>query len=222
MRRSATETIGVLRAPSGCRIARHYLVWPATMCALVLVVSTSCSTSYTEAEIGVEEIVDEYIESRNTYARYRTFEEERAADEVQYQWFQNEANEQERERYIFEQLIRGRMIGARDSLPAELKPGGALELAYDDSLDECASAAGYKGLQLHDHTLAYFEAALVEYELTEDEFLDLNHECAKYAIEYPTLSKSERQRLLGLQRDFYLDIVRTFLEENPDAVVPLQ
>ncbi len=219
MQNSISETsVALSRRLNECR----YRALLLGMASLMLALSASCSDSYTEAEIGVEEIVDEYIESLDTYARYRTHEEETAAWDLEYEWFQNEADEQERERFIFEQLIRGRMIGARDSLPDELKPGGALEQAYNDSLDDCASAAGYEGLQLHDHTLAYFEAALVEYRLTEHEFLDLNHECAKYAIEYPTLSESERERLLGLQRDYYLEVVRNFLKENPDAVVPLQ
>ncbi len=189
---------------------------------LVLAVSASCSNSYSEAEIGVEQLVDEYIESRNVYVRYRTYDAEKEVRDAEYEWFQNEANVQERERYIFEQLIKGRMIGARESLPDDLQPGGALELAYNDSLDECALSAGYEGIRLYDSSLTHFETALVEYQLTEDEYFDLKHKCAKYAIEYPTLSESERERLLGLQRDFYLDVVRNFLKENPDAVVPLQ
>lgn len=193
-----------------------------TMAGLMLVLNASCSDSYTEAEIGVEEIVDEYIESRNSYARYRTHEEETAVWDLEYEWFQNEANEQERERFIFEELIRGRMIGARDSLPEELKPGGVLEAAYHDAAEECTALAGYEGLRIYNASKTYFETVSSEYELTVDDFVDLRHECAKYAIEYPTLSESERERLLDLQRDFYLDIVRTFVEENPDAVVPIQ
>ncbi|MYA83173.1 MAG: hypothetical protein F4155_07885 [Acidimicrobiales bacterium] len=209
------------RAESGS-VARHSRALLLATVAVVLATAMSCSVSYTDVEVGVEEIVEEYIESRNTYTRYRTFDEAKKARDIEYEWFQNEASEQERERYVFEQLIRGRMIGARDALPEELKPGGALELAYNDSLDECVSSAGYQGLRLHDNSLEYFNAALVDYQLTEDEYFDLNHECAKYAAEYPTLSESERGRLLDMQRDFYRNIVRDFLEDNPEAVVPLQ
>ena len=192
--------------------------------ALVLaIVSCTSTANNISAEVSatIESSVDNYIESRYTDALYRTYEDERAATNAEYEWFQNEASERERERFVFDLLLEGLFIAARDSLPNDLKPGGTLELAYTDALDECAAAAGYEGLDLYDHTLKYYEAALVEYQLSADEYADINHECAKYAVEYPTLSEAERERLLSLRRDFYLDVVRTFLEENPDAVVPL-
>ena len=180
------------------------------------------SSTSAAAEAVVESTVDDYIESRYTYARYRTREDKRAASEARYDWFQHEASEHEREGFIFDQLVEGLFIASRDSLPDELQPGGELETAYHDAADECTASAGYEGLRIYNVSKTYWEAASVEYQLTEDEFFDLRHECAKYAEKYPTLSAADRQRLLGMQRDFYLDVVRTFLEENPDAAVPFR
>ena len=57
--------------------------------------------------------------------------------------------------------------------------------------------------------------------LTDEDLDRLYQRCTDYGLTFPGLSDDERERLLRLQRDYYMDVATRWVAENPDAVVPL-
>ena len=55
-------------------------------------------------------------------------------------------------------------------------------------MDQCAADAGYPGVQVYDVSNDVVEQYERDFGLTLEMFLDLRHECGKYAATYPTLS----------------------------------
>ena len=56
--------------------------------------------------------------------------------------------------------------------------------------------------------------------LTRDELLDVRHSCSRYAAGFPTLDAGERDHLVGLLYQHYLEAVHRWLAENPQARSP--
>ena len=81
---------------------------------------------------------------------------------------------------------------------------------------------GYPGVQLHDVSQQMGEQYERDYGLTLEMFLDLRHECSKYAATYPTLDPAYRDELLAKRRTHYMAAVREWMADNPHLVVPIE
>ncbi len=98
-------------------------------------------------------------------------------------------------------------------------------MLYDaeiEAMDECAADAGWPGVQLYDVSQDMGEQYERDFGLTLEMFLDLRHECAKYAATYPTLDPEYRDELLAKRRAHYVEIAREWMAANPDWVVPIE
>ncbi len=89
-------------------------------------------------------------------------------------------------------------------------------------MDQCATEAGWPGVQFYDVSQQMGEQYEREFGLTLDQFLDLRHECSKYAATYPTLDPDRREELLAKRRDHYIAALREWLEKNPELGVPVE
>ena len=112
---------------------------------------------------------------------------------------------------------------AGDTLPPDVAlESGVLYDAEQEALDECAADAGWPGVQLYGVSQDMGEQYERDYGLTLETFLDLRHECSKYAATYPTLDPAYRDELLAKRRAHYETAVREWIAENPDLVVPVE
>ena len=191
----------------------------------VSVSSTACSgqdspQQYSIEELALDILVDEYAESVNPFARYRTAQERQEADA---QGDRLDGSEYERERTFFETRINMILVGAGDTLPSDVARGsGVLHDALNEAKDQCATEKGWPGLQLYDISQEMGEQYERDYGLTLDMLLDLRHECSKYAATYPTLDPQYRDQLLAKRRDHYMQAVRDWIAANPELVVPVE
>ncbi len=129
----------------------------------------------------------------------------------------------ERERAVFEFRLHLVMLGADDTLPPDVAIGsGVLHDAKEEAMDACAAEAGWPGVQLYDVSQQLGEQYEREFGLTVEIFLDLRHECAKYAATYPTLDPDVRDELLAKRRDHYMAAIRDWMAANPELVVPVE
>lgn len=191
---------------------------------VVFVVAVACSSQdpprqYTDEELGLDELVEnQMIAGSLSFARYRTIEEmdQDLPDPAA-------GSGHERERNIFEVKIGVMLAVAGDTLPPDVARGsGVLHDAENDAMDECAADAGWPGVQLYDVSQDMGEQYERDYGLTLEMFLDLRHECAKYASTYPTLDPDLRDELLSTRRVHYMEIAREWIAANPDQVVPVE
>ena len=214
------------------RSVQRLLLWGPLAClaAIISVAGTACSghvdtvsdspRHYSDEEIGLDELLDnQMLSGVLSYARYRTIEEsDRARPDP------TQGSGHERERALFEQDVRIVMLFvAGDTLPPDVAlESGVLYDAETDAMDECAADAGWPGVQLYDVSNDVVEQYERDYGLTLEMFLDLRHECAKYAATYPTLDPAYRDELLAKRRAHYETAVREFIAANPDLVVPIE
>ena len=184
---------------------------------------------YTEDEIGTEILVDEKLARRHILARYRTYEEadlaEVAANDV------SSMSPEARDRAYFEQAVRWLFLGADEAMPAEVSDASdELWHAFYRSLDLCVERSEWPEAKLYrvEEESAYYPASweavqsyLQTYGMTLDEFIDFNHECHKFAASYPALDREYRDGLLSIRRGYYLDVLRLWMRDNPEMVVPM-
>ena len=183
---------------------------------------------YTEDEIGTEILVDEKLARRHIRARYRTSEDAHlaaaAANDL------SSMSPEARDRAYFEQAVRLLFLGADDAMPAEVSDASdELWHAFYRSLDLCIARSNLPEIELYrlEEGLYYsmsafqFESAMDRYGLTLDELLDIRHECHKFAALYPALDREYRDELLRIRRDYYLEVLRLWMRDNPEMVVPM-
>ena len=188
---------------------------------------------YSEEEIGVDLLVDEYLLHRFgwTLTRYRTLEDARAAEEAAVINEDSDShNATTGDRAYFEQAARFLFFAANEARPPEVESASdELFMAFYDSLDLCAARSQWPDIPLylfedggHYPTSAeQYEAAQGRYGFSMDEFLDLRHECHKFAASYPSLDREYRDELLNTRRDYYLDVLRLWMRDNPEMIVPM-
>ena len=190
----------------------------------VLLVAGACSSQesprqYSHRELGLEQLVDDQMNSGVlSFAHYRTFEDEDRDRSDPYV-----ASGHERERGIFETTIRIIMAVAGDTLPPDIALGsGVLHDAENNAMDKCAADAGWPGVRLYDVSQDMGERYERDYGLTLEMFLDLRHECSKYAATYPTLDPDLRDELLAKRRAHYMSAAHEWISAHPDLVVPVE
>ena len=174
---------------------------------------------YSDKELGLDQLISNEIVPFD--AQFRTFADwEEPYDERQ-RYFEQEATGHERERMHFENNLALVFWRAYENLPPELGLDGTLDRAYDLAMDECADAAGWPGLRLNVNSRSDVDQVLETSGITYESFLDLRHECAKQAATYPTLDPTVRDELLVGLAEHYRQAVYEYLQEFPDAEVPL-
>ena len=135
-----------------------------------------------------------------------------------------------RDRAYFEQAVRLLFLGADDAMPAEVSDASdELWHAFYRSLDLCVERSEWPEAKLYrveesDYYPASWEAVqsyMQAYGMTLDEYIDFKHECHKFAVLYPVLDREHRDELLRIRRDYYLDVLRLWMRDNPEMVVPM-
>lgn len=183
---------------------------------------------YTEDEIGTEIVVDEKLARRHRLARYRTYEEanlaEVAANDV------SSMSPEARDRAYFEQAVRWLFFGADEAMPAGVSDASdELWHAFYRSLDLCVERSEWPEAKLYSvgvngymaGSFEEFESYQQLYGMTLDEFIDFEHECHKFAASYPALDREYRDELLRIRRDYFLEVLRLWMRDNPEMVVPM-
>ena len=190
----------------------------------VVLVAAACSSQdtprqYSDEDLALSELVDDQmISSSLSFARYRTIEEMDSdlpdpAVGVGH----------ERERNIFEVTLQAILAVAGDSLPPDVaNDSGVLYDAEREALHDCTIKAGWPDVQLYDVSQDMGERYERDYGLTLDMFLDLRHECSKYAATYPTLDPDLRDELLAKRRAHYMSAAHEWISAHPDLVVPVE
>jgi len=192
------------------------------------------SVIYSDEEAGVDALVESYLVGRHLFVRHRTLDEswdERVAELDNLR----SLSAARRDRIFFEQQVSMVLMTARQVSPEEIEQiEGSLSDAFNDSLDLCAEGSEYPGIELYARDEGiyqgedglYYPRWSVEEEATNhgitiDVFLDLRHECHKFAASYPVLDPEQRDELLKTRRDYYLEILRLWMADHPEWVVPL-
>ena len=177
---------------------------------------------YTDNELALARVVENYRPVDIIFARYRTDEEKWVAEkEITDRVFATSGHE--RERLIFEERLFAAMVAANDTLLEDIgRYQGVLHDALYEAMDECAAEEGWPGVRLYDVSQELGEQYERDFGLTLDMFLDLRHECSKYAVTYPTLDPEYRDELLARRREHFMQAVRDWMAENPQLVVPVE
>ena len=174
---------------------------------------------YSDEELGIDKLIDAEIMPFD--AKFRSFSDWETPYDERQRYLEEEATGHERERLYFERNVEWLLSGKYENLPSDLGREGILDRAFEEAMGECADAAGWPGLEINVNSTSDVNRALDASGLTYEEFLDLRHECAKQAASYPTLDPSVRDELLERLRDHYQQAVYEYLQEFPDAEVPL-
>lgn len=189
----------------------------------VLSLAVACSSEdparqYSDEELGLDELVDDEVLSAIPFAQYRTL------DGMDRDLVNPTAGSgHERERNYFEHLVALVMLAADDTLPPDVAIGsGVLHEAEQEAMDQCTADAGWPGVRVYDVSQELGEQYEREFGLTLEMFLDLRHECSKYAATYPTLDRAYRDELLAKRRAHYMAAVGDWMASNPELVVPVE
>lgn len=183
---------------------------------------------YTEDEIGIEILVDDRLASRHILAQYRTYEDHDLASLAKNDL--SSLTPQAHDRAHFEQAVRLLFLGADDAMSDEVSDADQqLWDAFYRSLDMCVERSQWPDARLYEVVSEGYvsgsyvqrESAQQQYGMTRDQYLDFQHECHKYAASYPALDREHRDELLRIRRDYYLDVLRLWMRDNPEMVVPI-
>jgi hypothetical protein len=183
---------------------------------------------YTEDEIGTEILVDDRLAGLHILARYRTYEDHRLASAAESDL--SSMSPSARDRAYFEQAVSLLLLGADDAMPAEVSDAHKeLWDAFYRSLDLCVERSAWPEVKLYEilsdgyvsGSYRQFESAQQLYGMTLDEYIDFEHECHKFAASYPSLDREYRDELLNTRRDYYLEVLRLWMRDNPEMVVPM-
>lgn len=177
---------------------------------------------YTDDELGLPSLIDSVVFNTPVYIRFRTAEEAVAFDTRRDERIAALEPGHERERLAFEREIEDAVYSAYGFLPSDLGAGGLLELAFVESMRECAADAGYPDINpmgASEDERAHYAA---EFGLSSNAFYDLRHECARWAASYPTLDSELRDEMLNRVRKHYLQAVHDHLRDYDIAEVPVE
>ena len=180
---------------------------------------------YSDEELGIDALISEAISDIHPWVRRGSAEERLQAVDANLAEL-TELRGHERERRLFEHLIDAQVTFARSELAGELHiADGILALAFHAALDECAREAGISDGAGAFVALDYGTTASDDPSglgLGRQELIELRHECALHASRYPTLSDSERERVIALTVDALRHHVDAWMQANPDRIVPIE
>ena len=179
---------------------------------------------YTEEEIGISDIVDDYINDDHFLVHYRTHEAHTAADlaKIESEW--EPGSPLARDRILFENRARWVLRMADEERPLEVETAvNTLQKAFYQSLDICTERSQWPEIKFYTESSNGYilKSFQNHYIMTLDEFLDFRHECHKYAADYPTLNPLHRDELIKIRRDYYTESLREWMLTIPETVVPI-
>ena len=174
-------------------------------------------------EIGVLELLEGYlINVPPTAAFISRFEKSKAWHASHYINADAGADSEILDRFESEVFYHA---GAGISSLAESRGSQVLHEAFFGALEDCARDSRWPEVELfvmHNGGGGDMAPDLIEptFGLSYYEFLQLRHECARYAATYPTLDEATRDELLRPQREHYARAVLDGLTANPHIKVP--
>ncbi|MCY4176086.1 MAG: hypothetical protein OXD37_07095 [Acidimicrobiaceae bacterium] len=185
---------------------------------------------YTEEEIGISDIVDDYINDDHILVHYRTYEARSEADlaKIESEW--EPGSPLARDRILFENRARWVLRMADEERPLEVETAvNTLQKAFYQSLDICTERSQWPEIKFYNEssnsyipiTHDEFIDFQNQYKLTPDEFLDFRHECHKYAAPYPVLDPANRDELIKIRQEYYREFLREWMLDYPETVVPI-
>lgn len=184
-------------------------------------------SGYTDQEIGTDYLVDSYFASKGSMSltRYRTDEEYLEASVAD---DRDSLDAEDRDRARFEQTVKLLLFAAGEVMPPAVESASyALRDAFYESLDLCAVRSQWPDVELYRYEDGeYFPAWSPQEEadrlgVSLDEYLDFRHECNKFAASYPSLESKHRDELLKTRREYYLEVLRLWMRDHPEMVVPM-
>ena len=174
-------------------------------------------------EVGVLALLEGYvINVPPTAAFISDFETSKAMLASRY--MNAEAGAEGEVLHSFENGVLYHAVAATSSVP-ESSGLRVLHEAFFEALEDCARNSAWpdvelfvmgdgRGYDVHPHRV---EAT---FGLSYYEYLQLKHECARYAATYPSLDEATRDELLAPQREHYARAVIDGLAANPHIEVP--
>ena len=174
----------------------------------------------------MESLVDEFLANRHPLVHYRTYEDHDRAQNSKRDL--SSLSPEELDRAYFEQAVRLLLVFGDEAMSPSVKSAyDTLWDAFYRSLDLCAMNSQYPDARLYEYEDGgYYPVWSPEDEsdrlgMTLEQYLDFRHECNKFAASYPALDDEHRDELLKTRRDYYLEILRSWMRDHPEIVVPL-
>lgn len=176
---------------------------------------------YTDKELGLHELIDEVLDVRPSYKRFRTVDEYVAHEADRREHLAALEPGYEHDRLTFEREVQSIIETAYISLPDELGRGGQRELAFAEAMRECATAAGYPEVNpmgAPEEERSRYES---EFGLTTEGLYDLRYDCAQQAASYPTLDHEVRDEMIGRMKEHYLRAIYEAIRDGSVIEVPI-
>ena len=192
----------------------------------------------------VEGLIADRVDLMFPYARWRTFWD-LVAEEGRRLGNLGGLTDDELADFVFDAEVRSVLSAADEARSGDIAEGSdRLHEAFVAAVEECASGYGIKrfadlmGPSVEDLSGQFagepdedlqrlaaeqrqaareFDRFAASLGMTRDELLDVRHSCSRYAAGFPTLAAGERDHLVGLLYQHYLEAVHGWLAENPQA-----
>lgn len=192
----------------------------AAMTAVIVFRSIATGHSapkYSNNELGISELTKNYYHRTLLWQENLERSETLVAGSVGIEDFL-ELRGHERERAYFEFVLESVMSDALETLSGDLDYySGDLATSYLESLDECARQSGLdRGLEdLSEVSISSGSSVPTRYTV-------VRNQCADYAAGFPDLQAARRDSLLARTYAHLYHAVEVWLEEHPEAAVPME
>lgn len=175
-------------------------------------------------EVGVLEFLDDYIFDIPSTAAFLARLELTAAQRATAVLHPNDDAASVATREFEDRILNAANGVLVDGLPPSIDPH-KLHDAFFDALDQCCRASPWPAAELYvggDPEPGEYPSRLVkrDFGMSYFEYMELLHECGKFAATYPTLDEAVRDQLLAAQRAHYAQAVLAGLDEAPAVEIP--
>ena len=178
-------------------------------------------------EIGVLGLLESYLVNLPPTAGF-LFRYEHARIGTANNYFYADTHTEGEIAHEFERVLLGHAYGALQSLESLPPTSNSQKLhdAFYAAMEECGRDSPWPDVELfviHLGVGGEMTPELVEpsFGLSYHEFIELRHECARYAATYPALGPEVRDELLAPQREHYAKVILDRLDnELPHVEVP--
>ena len=177
-------------------------------------------------ELGVVHLLESYLINIPPAAEF-LFNFEIFATGTKNRHFYVAADAAEEAVIAFEVRMRQSARVAAETMP-DFAGSGVLDEAFFEVLERCGRGSAWPGVALFElHDGRGFdvlpERVEPDFGISQFEYLQLRHECARHAATYPTLDPAERDRLLAPQRAHFARVILDRLDnELPFVGVPAE
>ena len=139
--------------------------------------------------------------------------------------FYADADAVDKAMFAFENRMRNSGWAAAGSMP-DATSSSVLDEAFFEAFERCGRESAWPDVELYElHDGRVFdvlpERVEPEFGISQFDYLQLRHECARYAATYPTLDPEVRDRLLAPQRAHFARVILDRLDnELPLVEIP--